>query len=257
MNILQVNGINSQNSLAENSDNENKKTPSNLNENVFVSQDEKTNENGNHNFQSFPPFKFNITVSTGQEPITAGEIPNNVNGNVPNFLKPIIGLRPSSSLRPFEEQHTSENGDQSGVDTKVGQESSSPTITPSQTSESSNVDQESPSESSGLLARIRDVILALAATLMVQNISGGLPLGVGGPARKGDTNIRDEPAIGRPVIGGNRPFIVKDPKVRKTLQESNAFFDGTSLNFTIPVEVGIICYLFRINLTYNLQKRVS
>ena len=80
---------------------------------------------------------------------------------------------------------------------------------------------------------------------MVQNI--GFPLGGGGPARKGDTNIRGNIFPNRPIFGvngirggGNKPLIVKDPKVRKTLEESNAFFDGTSLNFTIPVQVSRI-----------------
>ena len=77
---------------------------------------------------------------------------------------------------------------------------------------------------------------------MVQNI--GFPLGTGGLAREGDSPIDGitwpgRPASGINVIGGAaRPFIVKDPHVRKTLEESNAFFDGTSLNFTIPIKVG-------------------
>ena len=229
------------------------------------SQDDKNNGDDDHNFQSFPPFKFNITVSSGKEPITAGEIPNNVNGNVPNILKPIIGLRPSSSLRPQEQQPDPQGSDGNDIDVKINQQSTSNTIKPSGNSEPSDGNGESSGDSTGLLARIRDVILALAATLMVQNISGGLPLGGGGPARKGDTNVGDEPFSVRPnpgfsgIGGGNRPFIVKDPNVRKTLQESNAFFDGTSLNFTIPVEVSTIIfyYSFLLIKVYYKKPRVA
>ena len=79
---------------------------------------------------------------------------------------------------------------------------------------------------------------------MVQNIVSD-PLGGGGPARKGDTNIGSNGFSNRPIFTNNgftgdsirRPFIVKDPKVRKTLEDSHALFDGTSLNFTIPVQV--------------------
>ena len=53
-------------------------------------------------------------------------------------------------------------------------------------------------------------------------------------------NCRTRPIFSNNGFAGGsirRPLIVKDPKVRKTLEDSHALFDGTSLNFTIPVQV--------------------
>ena len=195
-----------------------------------------------HNFQSFPPFGFNISVNTDQEPILAGPIPNNINGSFSNIIHNLPSLRPntlqSGQQHPLVQTSETTTEGTNGIVVSTEPQSASNTLQeqPSQTADTEK------QEGSGLLSRIRDVIIALATALMVQNI--GLPLGVGGPARKEDTHIGAEmrfpnnPGIRfNGVNSGSRPFIIKDPQVRKTIEESNAFFDGTSLNFTIPVQV--------------------
>ena len=195
-----------------------------------------------HNFQSFPPFGFNISVNTDQEPILAGPIPNNINGSFSNIIHNLPSLRPntlqSGQQHPLVQTSETTTEGTIGIVVSTEPQSASNTLQeqPSQTADTEK------QEGSGLLSRIRDVIIALATALMVQNI--GLPLGVGGPARKEDTHIGAEmrfpnnPGIRfNGVNSGSRPFIIKDPQVRKTIEESNAFFDGTSLNFTIPVQV--------------------
>lgn len=194
-----------------------------------------------HDFQSFPPFKFNISVNTNKEPILAGPIPNNINGKPPEIIQNLATLRPSILQSGQPQLQTDSQTTDGTVGTGISSEFDTTPTTLPEPIQTQTADTEKP-ETPGLLSRIRDVIIALATALMVQNI--GLPLGVGGPARKGDTNIGGDIFPNRPIFGfngiggGGRPFIVKDPKVRKTLEESNAFFDGTSLNFTIPVQVG-------------------
>ncbi len=72
--------------------------------------------------------------------------------------------------------------------------------------------------SSGLFERVRDILLTLAAGLMTQAISFPVV-----PSRRGDADP------------GTRFPIIRDPSIRKKIQEENFSFQGNTLNFTIPI----------------------
>ena len=84
--------------------------------------------------------------------------------------------------------------------------------------------------SSGVLSRVRDLVVALVAGLIAQTV--GFPFSPAAPARK-DT------AEGQFIKTGQRPgppsFNVRDPFIRNKFKESEGAFDGSIFNFTIPL----------------------
>ena len=84
--------------------------------------------------------------------------------------------------------------------------------------------------SSGVLSRVRDLVVALVAGLIAQTV--GFPFSPAAPARK-------DAAEGQFIKTGQRPtppsFNVRDPFIRNKYKESEGAFDGSIFNFTIPL----------------------
>ena len=77
--------------------------------------------------------------------------------------------------------------------------------------------------SSGLFERVRDILLTLAAGLMTQAISFPVL-----PSRRGDA--------AEPPTRFSQAPIIRDPSIRKKIQEENFSFSGNTLNLTIPIQ---------------------
>jgi len=77
--------------------------------------------------------------------------------------------------------------------------------------------------SSGLFERVRDILLTLAAGLMTQAISFPVL-----PSRRGDA--------AEPPSRFSQTPIIRDPSIRKKIQEENFSFSGNTINLTIPIQ---------------------
>ena len=98
--------------------------------------------------------------------------------------------------------------------------------------------------SSSLLERIRDILLTLAAGLMTQAISFPAL-----PSRRGDVTESPTRVPQFPII--------RDPSIRKKIQEENFSFKGNTLNFSIPLQPSDLDKLRDETLRKNLTNVAS
>ena len=116
------------------------------------------------------------------------------------------------------------------------------------TTESTTTTTAAPFFTSGVLARVRDLMVALVAGLIAQTV--GFPFSP--PARK-DT------LEGQLINTKPRPptFNVRDPFIRNKVKESEGAFDGNNFNFSIPISPEEIDELNQDEIKKNISNIVA